>query len=109
MGILEGAMHARKTAEPQLLHNYLDDDTWFGDTAGTALLGAVTFRMAVLSPANVGESHIFFAEECWRAIVLSTETATGTVGPTANPLDWKNRKPSYEGSSEGHSFAVMLF
>ena len=109
MGILDVVVSASKTKDQLLLRNYLDDGTSYGETAGTALLGAVAYRMAVLVPTEIEDSYTRFAEACWRAIVAHTDTKDGTVGPTVDPLNWKSREPISEGSSEGHSFAVMLF
>ena len=57
----------------------------------------------------MNDTHITFAAACWAAIVAHYVEETGTVGPTVNPLDWKSLEPCQEGSSEGHSFAVMLW
>lgn len=109
MGILKGVVLTSKTEDPSLLRNYLDDSTSFGETAGTAVLGAVAYRMAVLIPEEIEGTYTAFAEACWRAIVAHTDKESGTVGPTVDPLDWKSRESIQDGSSEGHSFAVMLF
>lgn len=109
LDILDGAILAPRAGHPALLCNYLNDDTWFGDIAGTALLGAVAYRMVVLVPLRFGDKYAIFAESCWEAIVLCTNPASGAVVPTSNELDWKSREPSLNGSSEGQSFSVMLF
>lgn len=109
MGILESVVPAVKTEDPSLLRNYLDDGNSFGETAGTALLGAVAYRMAVLTPEEMKDTYTAFAEACWKAIMAHTNKENGAVGPTVNPLDLKSHEPIQEGSSEGHSFVVMLF
>ncbi|KAL9633102.1 MAG: hypothetical protein Q9164_004899 [Protoblastenia rupestris] len=109
MDILDGAMLAPRAGYPALLCNYLDDDTWFGEIAGTALLGAVAYRMVVLAPLKFGERYAIFAESCWEAIKPCINPTSGAVVPTSNELDWKSREPSLNGSSEGQSFTVMLF
>ena len=109
MGILDSAMLSPRAGYRALLCNYLDDDGWFGDIAGTALLGAVAYRMMVLVPRDFGGRYAVFAESCWEAIVPCTNPATGIVAPTANQENWKSHTPSLNGSSEGQSFAVMLF
>ncbi|KAJ4400196.1 hypothetical protein N0V91_008874 [Didymella pomorum] len=45
-GIVRGAL-AVDTDCSGLLRNYVDDETWFGEVAGTALLAATVLRMAV--------------------------------------------------------------
>lgn len=44
--ILQGAMSSSK--DDGLLRNYLNDDSWFGETSGTALLTATVYRLAVM-------------------------------------------------------------
>ena len=107
--ILDGAAHAAKKGQPPLLYNYLDDGSWFGDAAATALVASVTYRMAVLAPEVTKERHITFADECRKAVVAHVNNTTGLVAPTVDSLDWKNRTPSEDGSPEGQSFAVMMF
>lgn len=46
--ILDGAMQSG--TENSLLRNYLNDDSWFGEISGTALLSAMAYRMAVNDP-----------------------------------------------------------
>jgi hypothetical protein len=43
--ILDGAMLSG--FDGGLLRNYLNDNSWFGEVSGTALLTAVAYRMAV--------------------------------------------------------------
>lgn len=51
--ILNSAMRAGKD-ENGLLRNYLDDETWFGETSGTSLLTAAVYRLAVLQREEEG-------------------------------------------------------
>lgn len=44
--ILQGAMSSSK--DDGLLRNYLNDDSWFGEISGTALLTATVYRVAVM-------------------------------------------------------------
>ncbi len=109
MGILEGAVLTSKTEDPSLLRNYLEDTTSYRETAGTALLGAVAYRMAILITAEIDDTYTAFADACWRAIVAHTDVTDGTVGPAVDPSNCKSLEPVQGGNSEGHSFAAMLF
>lgn len=51
--ILNGAMRAGRDGKG-LLRNYLDDETWFGETSGTSLLTAAVYRLAVLQREEEG-------------------------------------------------------
>ncbi|KAI4163976.1 MAG: hypothetical protein LQ342_002473 [Letrouitia transgressa] len=107
--ILDGAAHGATKGKPPLLCNYLDDATWFGDAASTALIAAVTYRMAVLAPTVTKDRHLQFADRLRKAIIAHVDNATGLVAPTVNSLDWKSRTPSAQGSPEGQSFTVLMY
>lgn len=107
--ILNGAAHAARRGQPPLFCNYLDDGTWFADAASTAIIASVAYRMAVLAPDVTKQHHIAFADKLREAVEAHADNATGVVAPTVNPLDWKSRIPSVEGSPEGQSFAVLMF
>lgn len=109
-GILEGAVNAKKKGSPPLLCNFLDDHDWFGDAASTAMLTAVTYRMAVLAPELCESRYIKFAEESRQAVMAHVDPATGRVAPTPQGglPGWTVNEPSTDGSSQGHSFVVMM-
>lgn len=48
--ILDGAMQSG--TDNGLLHNYLNDGSWFGEISGTAVLSAVAYRMAINDPGK---------------------------------------------------------
>lgn len=78
--ILNGA--ARGARKGNLLCNYLDDHTWFADTASTAIIASVAYRMAVLAPDVTKRQHIVFADKLRRGIEEHVDSATGLVAPT---------------------------
>lgn len=41
-----------------LLHNYLNDASWFGEISRTSLLTAAAYRMAVNDPSMFGQEYI---------------------------------------------------
>lgn len=48
MELLDGALASPRDSANMLLRNYLNDETYPGEAAGTALLAAMAYRMAVL-------------------------------------------------------------
>ncbi|KAB8342746.1 hypothetical protein FH972_022344 [Carpinus fangiana] len=104
--ILDGAK--TRSLDDGLLRNYLDDDSWFGENSGTALLAAVAYRVAVLAPETFGEDYISWADSL-RQAVASHVGEDGTISPNVNPLGWGDREPYTSGSPEGQSFAVLMY
>ncbi|KAI0750888.1 Six-hairpin glycosidase [Daedaleopsis nitida] len=88
------------------LFNYIDQDvsTTFADTSGTALLAAVTYRMATLS----GElNHISSADDAFK-LIQDSLTDDGWLLNTVDPLTFNT--PSSPGvySPEGQAFVLLL-
>ena len=105
--ILGGAMGAER--ERGLVRNYVDDGTWFGEAAGTALLGAVAYRVAVLVPEGELEAYAGFGDECRRAVAGCVDAGSGIVAPTVDALRHDCRTPLRTGSAEAQSFVVLLY
>ncbi|KAK8238597.1 hypothetical protein HDK90DRAFT_510210 [Phyllosticta capitalensis] len=94
-------------AEP-LLRNYLNDSSWFGDAAGTALLAAAAYRAVVLDEATFpSDVYAAWADEKREAVEAVVDPQTGIVGSVVNPLGWGDRTPA-EKSPEAQSFAIMM-
>ncbi|MCJ1377744.1 hypothetical protein MMC17_000840 [Xylographa soralifera] len=115
VAILRGAVNAQtraafRSARPHagLLRNYLDREDASGDAAGTALMAAVVYRMAVLVPEGVGWEMVGRADG-WREVVgRCVRAEDGLVVPVANIVVWQERDVFWRGSSEGQSFVVMM-
>ncbi|MCJ1290663.1 hypothetical protein MMC34_002205 [Xylographa carneopallida] len=90
-----------------LLRNYLDEENASGDAAGTALLAAAVYRMAVLVPGRVDEGLLERAD-AWREAVRGCVKEDGLVVPVANIVVWQERDVFWRGSSEGQSFVAMM-
>lgn len=105
--ILDGAIHTDDDEESGLLRNYLGDKDWFGETSGTALLAAATYRMAVLNPATFGQAKYLDWAHQKRQAVLNRIDENGYAYPAVNPLDHSSRQPIKE-SAEGESFLLIL-
>lgn len=107
--LIEGAMASATNGSPPLLCNYLDDDSYFGDVAGTALIAASVFRLAKMAPEKQSKRQLDWAEQAWKNIQEVIAGRGGDVGPTPMPGVATSRVPSQTGSSQGHSFVVMCF
>lgn len=90
-----------------LLRNYLADDSWFGETSGTALLAATAYRMAVLNPAVFAQDkYLSWAAEKLKA-VASLVDEDGFARPVVNLLNRDDRAPA-EKNAEGASHLIMM-
>jgi hypothetical protein len=109
-GILEGAMKHDRDPKSQLIRNYIPDNSWFGDNAGTAALAATAYRLAALYPARRDDfaQYLQWAEESRHVVLQHIEEDTGLVSPVANPMDSRDRKPC-KASAEGQCFALLMY
>lgn len=105
--ILDGAI-ALDTDSSELLRNYLDDESWWGEISGTSLLAATAFRVAVLNPEVFGSKYTEWAVKKLEVVDTKIDEGTGIVGPAINPLDWHDREQYWSGSPEGQSFVVLM-
>jgi rhamnogalacturonyl hydrolase YesR len=105
--ILDGAMKF-DTDSSGLLRNRLDDETWFGDAAGTALLAATVLRVAVLEPEVFGAVYSDWAVQKMETIKRCVDEETGIVGPVVNPTKDDQRTPLDGVSPEAQAFVVLL-
>jgi rhamnogalacturonyl hydrolase YesR len=105
--ILDGAIKL-DVDESELLRNYLDDASWFGEISGTSLLAATAFRVAVLAPEVFGDEYTQWAERKLDVVDQKIDEATGIVGPAVNPLNWHDTNEYWSGSPEGQSFVVLM-
>ncbi|KAL6693521.1 hypothetical protein J3F84DRAFT_401419 [Trichoderma pleuroticola] len=103
--ILDGAMLSG--LDNGLLRNYLNDDSWFGETSGTALLSAVAYRMAVNDPGMFPKKYITWADTNRKA--LAQHQNGGVFAPAVNPYSWLDRTKYTKGSPEGQAFMVNLY
>lgn len=86
------------------LLNVIDDSTSFADTAATALLASVTYRMAVF------KNDTFFIGSADRALNLikSSVDADGWLRNTVDPLTFHQPLPIGKYSPEGQAFVLLL-
>jgi rhamnogalacturonyl hydrolase YesR len=107
-GILDGAMEA-DTDTSGLLRNYLDDESWFAEVAGTALMAATAFRMAILEPSIFGERYTEWATTKLEAVGRHIDEETGIAAPVVNSLNEGQRTPLEGVNPEGQAFVVLLY
>ncbi|KAH7329733.1 Six-hairpin glycosidase-like protein [Stachybotrys elegans] len=104
--ILDGAMGS--SLDGGLLRNYLNDNSWFGEISGTAMLTAAVYRMAVNDPSTFGKNYITWADNNRRALA-NRQGSNGVFAPAVNPLNWLDRSEDNNGSPEGQAFAVYAY
>jgi rhamnogalacturonyl hydrolase YesR len=108
-GIIDGTMEL-DTDSSGLLRNRLDDETWFGEAAGTALIAATVFRMMVLKPSVFGEKkYINWAMKKMDDVERCVDQETGIVAPVVNPTTDDQRTPLDGVSPEAQAFVALLF
>jgi rhamnogalacturonyl hydrolase YesR len=102
-------------SESGLLRNYLDGEAsrsraWaYGETAGTALVTSVVYRLAVLLPKEYSrkkEPWLAWAEGLRRSVVDHVDR-DGKVGPVADVSHVPSEKTVGQ-TSEGQSMAVLM-
>ncbi|KAI5457579.1 Six-hairpin glycosidase-like protein [Mariannaea sp. PMI_226] len=106
--ILDCAMQAPKDDEG-LLRNYFEDDSWWGEISGTALLAAAAYRMAVNDPVMFPKQYLDWADSKRVAVAGKQSKDTGIFSPAIDPHDWHSWEPFTSGSPEGQAFTVYLY
>ncbi|SCZ98986.1 BZ3500_MvSof-1268-A1-R1_Chr7-1g09342 [Microbotryum saponariae] len=85
-----------------LFHNYLDNPNTFTDAASTALLTAVSFRLAQF---KISESTLAKAQETRIALHSHISSTTGLLSPVVDPLSFGRIGQQ---SPEGQAFVLMM-
>lgn len=107
--IIDAAIKA-DTHSSGLLRNYLDDESWFGEVAGTALMAAASLRMAVLTPEVFGaKEYTEWAERKVEAVGRHVNSETGIAAPVVNSLKERQRTPLEGVNPEAQAFVVLIF
>jgi rhamnogalacturonyl hydrolase YesR len=92
--------------ENNLLPNYLDDPSWFGEVAGTAAIASAVFRLATLCPKKIGPQVLTWAEKSRRTIYDLIEE-DGSFGPVCNAYSPKSAP--LKATAESQAFVMLLF
>lgn len=86
------------------LLNYLDQPDSFADSSSTALLAAVTYRMAALT----GDfTHISAADDAF-GVIKASLTDDGWLLNTVDPLSFSTPSAPGTYSPEGQAFVLLL-
>jgi rhamnogalacturonyl hydrolase YesR len=107
-GIISGARNF-DTHPSGLLRNRLDDESWFGEVAGTALIAATAFRMAVLEPDVFDSTYTEWAMRKMDNIEGCVHQSSGIVAPVVNPTSDEQCTPLVGVSPEAQAFVVMMY
>lgn len=84
--------------------NVIDDPSTFPDSSSTALLAAVTYRLAVLTGDH---SHIAAADRAL-ALIKQNVNSDGWLLHTVDPETFNTPSKSGQFSPEGQSFVLLL-
>lgn len=103
--ILDGGLAAM--VDDGLIRNYMNDDSWFGEISGTALLSAAAYRMAVNDPSMFPQKYIDWADKNRKT--LAQHQGNGIFTPAVNPYSWTDKNKYTSGSPEGQAFMVNLY
>lgn len=107
-GVITTDLHRH---EEGLLPNYLhtmDNEPWFGDVAGTALLTSAVYRMMVLDYDHC-RPYRQWADKKSKAVFRCVDTASGIARPAVNSLKHAQREPLMTGNPEAQSFVILLW
>ncbi|KAI1616661.1 family 88 glycosyl hydrolase [Exophiala viscosa] len=111
--LLECTLSQARDSESGLLKNYLDGPSHptvayaFGDTAGTALMAAVVYRLACLfSDTFATPKFLGWADRNRRAVSKHVD-GTGIAGPVADVSHVPSKVPVPQ-TSEGQSMVLLM-
>ncbi len=108
--MLENILGAMRTDDHEsgLLRNYLADNSWFGETAGTTLLTASAYRLIMfMEPGAERDKILRWADRKRRAVVQHVDE-DGVARPAVHSLKHDQREP-FEGiNPEGESFLLLM-
>ncbi|GAA5935802.1 uncharacterized protein JCM15063_001809 [Sporobolomyces koalae] len=90
-----------------LLPNYFDDPASFVDTAGSALLAAIAYRLAALDHASSTDytALLTVAAKIRASVNARIDTSTGWLAEAVDPLSFAQQTPT---SPEGQAFVLLL-
>jgi rhamnogalacturonyl hydrolase YesR len=110
VGMLGAVQESSGRSSNGLVTNFLDDDAWFSDAGSTAMMTAVVYRLAVLLPDLVSSDLLEFAHGRFEDVLKHVNPEDGNVAPTPQSglPGWTVNEAQPEGSSQGHSFVVMM-
>lgn len=87
------------------LHNVINDDSTFADSASTALIASATFRLAILKGDD--STYISSATAAYN-FVQSNIDSGGWLRNTVDPITFYSLSGSSDPSPEAQSFVLLL-
>lgn len=107
--IIDGAIQVGPDSRSGLFRNYITQSNSFPEVAGTAMIAASIYRLAVLAPETFSRPHYLQEADALRAVVLKTVGSDGRLSPVVNPYQYLQNTPHTDVSPEAQDFAVFLY
>jgi len=107
--IIDGAIRVGPDSRSGLFRNYITQSNSFPEAAGTAMIAASIYRLAVLAPETFATSHYLQEADTLRAAVVKTVGSDGRLTPVVNPYKYLQNTPHTDVSPEAQDFAVFLY
>lgn len=107
--IVDGAIKIGPEASSGLLRNYISTPSAFPEAAGTAMIAANIYRLAVLAPSTFAKSSYLDWADARRAAVAKSIGSNGVLAPVVNPYSYTQNTPYGKTSPEAQSFGVLLY
>ncbi|KAJ4355270.1 hypothetical protein N0V95_003100 [Ascochyta clinopodiicola] len=107
--IIDGAIKIGPEPRSGLLRNYISTASSFPEAAGTAMIAANIYRLAVLAPDVFAKSQYLGWADARRAAVVKTVGSSGVIAPVINPYKYTENAPYGQVSPEAQSFGVFLY
>jgi hypothetical protein len=107
--IIDGAMRIGPESHSGLLHNYISTASTFPEAAGTAMITANIYRIAVLAPDVFATTQYLAWADARRADVVKFVGPKGVLRPVINPYKYTENSPYGNTSPEAQSFAILLY
>lgn len=107
--IVDGALRVGVESRTGLLRNYISSPSTFPEAAGTVMIAANIYRLAVLAPDVFATSEYLTWADQARAAVIKTVGSSGVLKPVINPYKYVENT-AYSGTSpEAQSFGVLMY
>lgn len=107
--VIDGAIQVGADSRSGLFRNYITQPDSFPEAAGTAMIAASIYRLAVLAPETFGTSQYLQGADKLRAAVVKTVGSDGRLSPVVNPYQYLQNTPYTNVSPEAQDFAVFLY
>lgn len=107
--IIDGVLKVGVEPRTGLLRNYISTASSFPEAAGTAMIAANVYRLAVLAPEIFAQSKYLIWADTARAAVFKDVGSDGTLKPVVNPYKYTENTPYGDVSPEAQSFVVLLY